>query len=222
MPSVMVHKVSPTLTDDAQYKNFTDIPTTALASGSVVELYPGTHDAIQSSNLTGITLTGVGGPDRVIIKSVQLPDGATGVASFENMTIGTGADTVPVANIVGITTTATIHMKDVVINTGAATAPAALANHGTGHFILRNVNFEDDNGLAPTAVSSVWSNGAGNILEFCSINSTSTNQALGGVAGTTTYRISSVFNTGAGGCNTGGVVTTVSANLFPTVGSADM
>ena len=222
MPSVMVHKVSPTLTADAQYKNFTDIPTSALATGTVVEMYPGTHDAIQSANLAGVTLTGVGGPDRVVIKSVQIPDGTSGTASFENMTIGTGADIVPVANIVGTSTTASMHMKDVIINTGAATSPAALANHGTGHFILRNVNFEDDNAIAPTAVSSVWSNGAGNVLEFCSINSTSTNQALGGVAGTTTYRISSVFQTGAGGCNTGGVVTTVSSNLFPAVGSANM
>ena len=222
MPSVMVHKVSATLTDDAQYKNFTDIPTSALASGSVVEMYPGTYDAIQSSNLTGVTLTGVGGPDRVVIKSVQLPSGSTGVATFENMTIGSGDDTVPVCNIVGTSTTASIHLKDVIVNTAAATAPAAIANHGTGHFILRNVNFEDDNALAPTAVSSVWSNGAGNILEFCSINSTSTNQALQGTAGTTTYRVTSVFQTGAGGCNTGGVVTTVSSNLFPAVGSANM
>ena len=222
MPSVMMHKVSGTLTDDAQYKDFNEIPTSALASGSVVELYPGTYNAISSANACGVTLRGVGSPASVVIPSVTISSGSTGVARFENMTIGSGDDTTPVMNVVGTSTSAGISMKGVVVNTGAATSPAAIANHGTGAVVLRHCHFEDDEAIAPTAVSSVWSNGAGNVLEFCNINSTSTNQALAGVAGTTTYRITGVFQTGAGGCNTGGVVTTVSSNLFPSVGSANM
>ena len=34
MPSVMVHKVSATLTDDAQYKDFNEIPKFPLDSNS--------------------------------------------------------------------------------------------------------------------------------------------------------------------------------------------
>ena len=222
MPSVMMHKVSPTLTDDAQYLDFNAIPTTALASGSVVELYPGTYAAISSANAAGVTLRGVGSPASVVIPSVTISSGTTGVARFENLTVGSGDDTAPVVTVTGTSTSAGISMKGCIINTAAATSPAAIANHGTGAVVLRHTHFEDDEAIAPTAVSSVWSNGAGNILEFCSVNATSTNQALQGVAGTSTYRITGVFNTGAGGCNTAGVVTTVSANLFPTVGSADM
>jgi len=219
MPSVMVHKVSATLTDDAQYKDFNEIPTTALASGSVVELMPGTYDAIASANTAGVTLRGVGSPASVVIPTVTISSGTTGVSRFENLTIGSGTDTTPVVTVSGTSTTAGISMKGVVINTGAATSPAAIANHGTGAVVLRSCHFEDDDAIAPTAVSSVWSNGAGNVLEFCSVNSTSTNQALQGVAGTTTYRITGVYQTGAGGGNTGGVVTTVSSNIA--AGSAD-
>ena len=80
MPSVMVHKVSATLTDDAQYKDFNEIPTTALASGSVVELMPGTYAAIASGNTAGVTLRGVGSPASVVIPSVTISSGTTGVA----------------------------------------------------------------------------------------------------------------------------------------------
>ena len=207
------------LLNDAQYKDFNEIPTTALASGSVVELMPGTYDAIASGNTAGVTLRGVGSPASVVIPTVTISSGTTGVSRFENLTVGSGTDTTPVMTISGLTTTAGISMKGVVINTGAATSPAAIANHGTGAVVLRACHFEDDDAIAPTAVSSVWSNGAGNVLEFCSVNSTSTNQALQGVAGTTTYRITGVYQTGAGGGNTGGVVTTVSSNIA--AGSAD-
>ena len=43
MANKAIHKVSPELTDNAQFKSVEEIPTTILGSGDTILVYPGSY-----------------------------------------------------------------------------------------------------------------------------------------------------------------------------------
>ena len=131
-----IHKVSPQLTQDAQFKAYGDIPENQLTPGSTVELYPGTYSNITCAN--GVGIVGVGSPT-----DVTVPGNAVSVA--------------------GPSTAAKLFVKDVIFNlsTGGVT-PVANANTiqvaGTGAVTLENVQFlghQRGNLKAPLATANI-------------------------------------------------------------------
>lgn len=81
-----IHKVSPTLTDDAQYKAITDIPAADRTQGSTVLIYPGSYDALTGA-WDNISFRGVGDKDEVVINGVNLSNTSANLITFENLTI---------------------------------------------------------------------------------------------------------------------------------------
>ncbi len=136
-----IHKVSPQLTQNAQFKAYGDIPGNQLTPGSTVELYPGTYSNISCSN--GVAIVGIGSPSDVTIPGIAVASGTTGNVRIENMTLTAVSNTITVA---GASTAATLTVKDVVFNvsTGGVT-PVAAANSihvaGTGAVTLDNCQF---------------------------------------------------------------------------------
>lgn len=89
MAQKFVHKVSPELTDDAQYKAISDIPSSALAQGSTIKLYPGTYAPLTISTiLDNIAIVGMGDAADVIIDvGSEISNTSANTVSFENLTI---------------------------------------------------------------------------------------------------------------------------------------
>ena len=89
MAQKFVHKVSPELTDDAQFKAISDIPASALAQGSTIKLYPGTYAPLGiTSVLDNIAIVGIGDAADVVIDSGSLiGNTSANTVSFENLTI---------------------------------------------------------------------------------------------------------------------------------------
>ena len=90
-----IHKVSPQLTQDAQFKAYGDIPENQLTPGSTVELYPGTYANISCAN--GVGIVGVGSPTDVTIPAIAVSSGTTGNVHIKNMTITAVSNAVSVA-----------------------------------------------------------------------------------------------------------------------------
>lgn len=81
-----VHKVSPELTDDAQYKSPTDIESVALTQGTTILLYPGEYSGLTGLTWDDITIKGVGDIDEVIIHGpVTFTNTAANTCTFENI-----------------------------------------------------------------------------------------------------------------------------------------
>jgi hypothetical protein len=153
-----IHKVSPQLTQDAQFKAYSNIPENQLTPGSTVELYPGTYSNITCAN--GVAIQGVGSPQDVNIPGIAVSSGTTGNVRVENLTLTAVSNALSVA---GSSTAATLHVKNVIFNlsTGGVT-PVANANTiqvaGTGAVTLENVQFlgpQRGNLKAPLAAANV-------------------------------------------------------------------
>jgi len=136
-----IHKVSPQLTQNAQFKAYGDIPENQLTAGSTVELYPGTYSNITCAN--GVAIKGIGSPLDVTVPGIAVSSGTTGNVRIENMTLTAVSNTITVA---GASTAATLTVKDCIFNvsTGGVT-PVAAANSihvaGTGAVSLENCEF---------------------------------------------------------------------------------
>ena len=153
-----IHKVSPQLTQDAQFKAYGDIPENQLTPGSTVELYPGTYSNITCAN--GVGIVGIGSPTDVTVPGIAVSSGTTGNVHITNMTITAVSNAVSVA---GPSTAAKLFVKDVIFNlsTGGVT-PVANANTiqvaGTGAVTLENVQFlghQRGNLKAPLATANI-------------------------------------------------------------------
>jgi len=149
-----IHKVSPQLTQNAQFKAYGDIPGSQLTPGSTVELYPGTYSNISCSN--GVAIKGIGSPLDVTVPGIAVASGTTGNVRIENMTLTAVSNCISVA---GASTAATLTVKDVVFNvsTGGVT-PVAAANAihvaGTGQVVLENCDFRGAQRACLSAVNA--------------------------------------------------------------------
>ena len=149
-----IHKVSPQLTQDAQFKAYGDIPENQLTPGSTVELYPGTYSNITCAN--GVAIVGVGSPLDVTIPGIAVSSGTTGNVRIENMTLTAVSNTISVA---GASTAATLTVKNCIFNvsTGGVT-PVAAANSihvaGTGAVSIENCEFRGAQRACLSAVNA--------------------------------------------------------------------
>lgn len=89
MNQKFVHKVSPELTDDAQYKAISDIPASSLKQGSTILVYPGTYAPLAISTVfDNIAIVGMGDAAEVVFDVGSLiGNTSANTVSFENLTL---------------------------------------------------------------------------------------------------------------------------------------
>jgi len=101
-----VHKVSPELTQDAQFKSYGAIPGSQLTPGTTVKLYPGTYSNVTVAN--GITIEGVGGVHDVTLPGITVSSGTSGNVVVRNVTLTDAGNAFSTA----VGTTATVKLQE--------------------------------------------------------------------------------------------------------------
>jgi hypothetical protein len=95
MANKLVIKVSPELTDNANYKNLNEIPSSYLSNrGTSVLVYPGTYAAPTAGVYDDVAFIGVGDRDEVVINGdMVVANTSANVVTFKNLTF-TGSNAV--------------------------------------------------------------------------------------------------------------------------------
>lgn len=118
-----LHKVSPELTDNAQWRSVHEIPTSYLQSGDTILVYPGEYADPRTSNVADVAVVGVGDRDDVIFNGFSIPDATSQGANvlIKNVTIRA-------AGLIVGNTEVTVKAVDCVIDgTSGSARSAALA-----------------------------------------------------------------------------------------------
>lgn len=206
MSQKFVHKVSPELTDDAQYRNVGEIASTALTQGSTILLYPGTYDAV-SASWDDIAIVGMGDKDDVVINGLTLSNTAANTITIKNVTIN-GSDANAAGEAAAISAgsaddaggTVTVHLIDVALSN----AEFGIVQHAAAGGVT--IERSDLSGVDQAVVSN-----ANATINFSILN-TSSNAYFahggGNSDGDATVTITASYS---GGANTGSTVETVRA-----------
>jgi hypothetical protein len=202
MPQKFLHYVSPELVGEAAYKNFANIESHALTSGSVIKFYPGTYE-MGSQALDGVILEGEGSRESVILCNLVTTISNTVV--FRNLTLSGNS---PAA----ASTSRSIHINN-------ASNAAAMAKFD--QVVFTNGDFGVDNqGLSQLEFVYVDGRGVDRFLRSNSVVSanimfsllnTSSNAFFTGA--NATLKAVQVRHSFSGGSNTGNTVRTVTANV---------
>jgi len=203
MAQKFVHKVSPELIDDAQYKHPNEIPSAAMRAGSTVQLYPGTYAAVNTANLTNISLVGIGDKDDVVISTISVANTVTGTLHLKNLTVN-AVNAVAAGGAAAITFTGndnavTLKADEIVVGS----ADIGIVHYGaTPHIYLNRCDLS----AADKAISS----NCNVTIAFSRLNSSS--NAYLTPLGAQDIAIS-VIASQSGGSNTGASTETINALL---------
>jgi len=210
MTQKFIHKVSPELTDNAQYKSIGDIPSVDLTQGSTIRLYPGTYDAV-SASWDNIAVEGVGDPADVILNGLVLSNTAANTVTLQNMTVygsnsmaASGKGAIEVGSPADAGGSVTLKLKNVIL----ANADFGVIAHGNTMSV--QADFVD-----ATGVDRAYSSNA-NVTTNFSILNTSSNAyftAGGAVNNGATGPVSTVTLSHSGGANVGTTTETVRAAI---------
>lgn len=72
MANNQIHRVSPELTNDAQFKSIESIPTTMLKDGDTILVYPGVYSDPRTANVGNVMVEGFGNGDNVIFNGFSV------------------------------------------------------------------------------------------------------------------------------------------------------
>ena len=89
MANKAVHRVSPELTDNAQFKTVHEIPTTIMGAGDTILVYPGEYVDPRTANVADVAVVGVGDRDDVVFNGFSIMSATTAGANvvLRNLTI---------------------------------------------------------------------------------------------------------------------------------------
>ena len=123
MANKQVHRVSPELTDDAQFKAVEHIPTTMLKDGDTILVYPGEYSDPRTANVANVTIQGFGGAKDVVFNGFSIPSDGPGGANVAIKNI-----TIRAAGLIVGNTASTVTVEDCIIDgTSGPSRAAALA-----------------------------------------------------------------------------------------------
>lgn len=152
-----IHTVDLELSQDAQYKSFSEIPSHALNFGSTIRFLPGVYE-MGTVNADSLTFEGVGNRADVILANLVLGSATANTVVFRNLTLN-GSNTVATSgsNSIAITdgATGTVTFRDVVFNN----ADFAIDNQGRANFVeLQYCHGKTDRGIRSnsTASANIW------------------------------------------------------------------
>lgn len=162
MAEKQVIRLSPTLASDAQYRQFADIPSAHLSEDRIIELMPGEYDEVVNINVNGITVTGRGHKDEVIVNGMQFSNASSGVLRFHNLTIrGTNniqQATYGALQILGHDSTVSTKLDNVVLSN----ANVGVMSHGSGTITATYCDF--------SGVDKAMRANAGMTIKFCHLS----------------------------------------------------
>jgi len=205
MAQKFIHKVSPELTDDAQYKSVSEIDSSALTQGTTILLYPGTYDAI-SASWNDVALIGVGDVDDVIVNGLTLSNTAVNTVTVKNLTIkgsNAAAHSLTTAIEVGSPDDASGSVTLAIRDVKLSNAEYGVIHHGSTGAL--SISYSDLSGV-DQAVSA----NANTSISFSVLN-TSSNAYFATGGGNTGKATVTVTAAQSGGSNTGNTVETVRA-----------
>jgi len=123
MANKVIHKVSPELTDNAQWRTIHEIPTSYLQSGDTILVYPGEYVDPRTANVADVAVVGMGDREDVIFNGFSIMSGTTAGANvvLKNLTIRSAGLIVGNADV-------TVKVYDCIIDgTSGESRSAALA-----------------------------------------------------------------------------------------------
>ena len=120
MANKAVHRVSPELTDNAQFKTVHEIPTTIMGAGDTILVYPGEYVDPRTANVADVAVVGVGDRDDVVFNGFSIMSATTAGANvvLRNLTIRSAGLIVGNADV-------TVKVYDCVIDGTSGPARAA-------------------------------------------------------------------------------------------------
>ncbi len=148
MANKQIHRVSPELTNDAQFKTIESIPTTMLRDGDTILVYPGEYSDPRTANVANVTIEGFGGVKDVVFNGFSI---MSGQAAGSNTKIK--GVTIRAAGLIVGNTASTVKVEDCIIDgtSGPCRAAAlALANGAITTGVL-----DSNAGVAATDAASV-------------------------------------------------------------------
>lgn len=198
-----IHVVDLELSQDSQYKSFSDIPSHALNFGSTIKFLPGVYE-MGTVNADSLTFEGVGNRADVVLANLVLGSATANTVVFRNLTLsGSNTTAASGSNAIAITDGAagTVTFRDVLFQS----ADFAIDNQGRGNFLeVQYSHAKTDRGIRSnsTASANVWYsvlNASSNVY-FTTLN----NDAA---------RPFRIIASQSGGSNSGNSVKTVSSLL---------
>lgn len=210
MANSLVVKMSPELTDDAQYKDFSDIPSYVLTNRNATILaYPGIYTAPTAVEWADVAVVGVGDREEIVINGdMTIANSSSGTLTFENLTFtGSNADatsgSVCVSKLGAASTP--LHFRNCVFGN----AEHAVWNHAELSFAADATQVILDYCDATSTDQAVRAN-ANAEINFCALNTSSNSyfQSLGGASGSPTITVTVRAST-SGGSNAGNHTETV-------------
>jgi len=204
-----VHKVSPELTQDAQFKSYGAIPGSQLTPGTTVKLYPGTYSNVTVAN--GITIEGVGGVHDVTLPGITVSSGTSGNVVVRNVTLTAAGNAFSTA----VGTTATVKLQECHLTGSTHGVPFttsegnAVCHEGSGAITLQ------DTYITGPWRSSLRTAATANIIGGVITATASGDHAVwGGAAAKGTVRFVNAALRGAGKSNvTGGATIQADTNI---------
>jgi len=195
-------KLSPSLTDDAQYKNFADIDSWQLNIGSTIQLFPGTYE-VGTIALDGVHVQGIGNRAGVILANANLSASTANVVHFSGVTFR-GNSAVTTSSARGIFIAAATPAATTLKFTDCAfeNAEFGIDNQGLTTLVVDRCDFSQvDKAIRSNAVVSAN-------VAFTQLNSSSNAYFTGANATLKAVQVKSAYS---GGSNTGNTLETVSA-----------
>ena len=158
MANKQIHRVSPELTDDAQFTNIESIPTTMLKDGDTILVYPGEYSDPRTSNVANVTIQGFGGNKEVVFNGFSIMSDGPGGANvaIKNVTIRS-------AGLIVGNTASTVKVEDCVID--GTSGPSKVGALGIANAAITIGVLDSNAAVAATDAAAVVS------LERCSIGS---------------------------------------------------
>ena len=198
-----IHLVDTELSQDAQFKSFSEIPAHALNFGSTIRFLPGTYE-MGTINADSLTFEGVGSSADVILANLKLGAATANTNVFKNLTLsGSNVEAASGSNSIAIIdgATGTVRFRDVRFNN----ADFAIDNQGRANFLeVMYCNGLTDRGIRSnsTASANIW---------FSVLNATS--NVYFTTLGNQDPRPFRIIASQSAGSNSGNSVKTVSALL---------
>lgn len=152
-----IHIVDLELSQDAQYKSFSEIPSHALNFGSTIRFLPGVYE-MGTVNADSLTFEGVGNRADVVLANIVLGSATANTVTFRNLTLsGSNTTATSGSNAIAITdgATGTVTFRDVLFQS----ADFAIDNQGRANFLeVQYSHAKTDRGIRSnsTASANLW------------------------------------------------------------------
>ena len=135
MANKQIHRVSPELTNDAQFKSIESIPTTMLQDGDTILVYPGVYSDPRTANIGNVMVEGFGNSDNVIFNGFSVLSDMPAVAATD--------------------AASTVVLTRCMIGENELHGYAVVSHNNSGSLVMRNCHVQSDAGILTNVVAAI-------------------------------------------------------------------